>query len=374
MERARRSWHPGGRGLTRTALSLLLSLCLSWLAAVAIAAPAARAEAPIIKSSGTASPAAAAGPMTVTVGLHVRNLYGLSLRDQTFKADGWFWLKVPPQVQALMQRRGIEPLEMVEFVNQVDHWDALIEQLDEEQPSAADGSRLFVFRFAGNFYVNEIDQRRSPFESIHLPLILETNPESFVEPASRVQLLPEPGTRGLLGDYSSIYGYQLRRVRLQPSDHHYPTSFGKFRDQTYSRLELLVDYSPDPWAMFTQWILPLLLVMCLVLLAPSLEGTLGDARLAIPPTALLTLVFMQQSYKAELPPTSYLTFLDQLYVYGYVVSVGLFVLFLWGSNQMEAATVDQRERVMRRINRVDLRCQIAALSGFVLVALIAWHR
>jgi len=29
---------------------------------------------------------------------------------------------------------------------------------------------------------------------------------------------------------------------------------------------------------------------------------------------------------------------------------------------------------MRRINRVDSRCQIAALIGFVLVALIAWHR
>ena len=123
-----------------------------------------------------------------------------------------------------------------------------------------------------------------------------------------------------------------------------------------------------------QWILPFLLVLCLVLLAPSLEGSLGDARLAIPPTALLTLVFLQQTYKAEMPPTAYLTFLDHLYAYGYALSVGLFVLFLWGSNQMEAANENQRERVMRQINRVDLRCQIGGLVGLGLVALLAWMR
>jgi hypothetical protein len=73
-----------------------------------------------------------------------------------------------------------------------------------------------------------------------------------------------------------------------------------------------------------------------------------------------------------MPPTSYLTFLDQLYTYGYAVSVGLFVLFLWGSNQLEAAPEGQRGRVMRRINQVDLRCQIGAVIGLGLVALFAW--
>ena len=369
MEQARRSWRLGRCALGRLLLSLVLSLCLLGFAPAVQAFPMARAE-----SAAAAAPATPDDPLTVRVGLHVRNIYGLSLHEQTFKADGWYWLKVPPAVLELMERRGISPKGMVEFVNQVDNWDGLIELLDEEQPPLQDGSRLFSFRFAANFYVNEIDQRRSPFESIRLPLILETDADSFADPASRVRLLPESGSRGLLGDYSSIYGYQLRGVRVRAADHAYPTAFGKDSDQTYSRVEIWVEYSPDPWAMFTQWILPLLLVMCLVLLAPTLEGTLGDARLAIPPTALLTLVFMQQSYKAEMPPTSYLTFLDQLFIYGYVVSVGLFVLFLWGSNQMEAASEDQRERVMRRINRVDVRSQIAALIGFVLVALIAWYR
>lgn len=89
--------------------------------------------------------------------------------------------------------------------------------------------------------------------------------------------------------------------------------------------------------------------------SPSLEGSLGEARLAISPTA-------------------YPTFLDQLYADGYLVSVGLFVLFLGGSNQLESTGEADRERVMRRINPVDLRCQVGALIGFALVALIFWTR
>jgi hypothetical protein len=361
MARQRPAWHQSFRWEVVLVLVLLAALLFAPLQGLA------RAEPPGVTELS-------ADPLAVGVGLHVRNLYGLSLEEQTFKAEGWYWLKVPQAVEELMERRGIQPLDLVEFVNQVDNWDGLIKEDDVSEPRLSDGSRLLSFRFSATFYVNEINLHRSPFEEVRLPLILEISPDALADPAGRVRLLPEAGKRGLLGDYSSLYGYRLRRVALRSSDHRYPTRFGSEQDSLYSRLELLIDYQPQPWAMFTQWILPLLLVMCLVLLAPSLEGTLGDARLAIPPTALLTLVFLQQTYKAALPPTDYLTFLDLLYTYGYAVSVGLFVLFLWASNQMEAAPEQQRERVMRRINRVDLRCQIGAVIGFLLVALFAWFR
>jgi hypothetical protein len=71
--------------------------------------------------------------------------------------------------------------------------------------------------------------------------------------------------------------------------------------------------------------------------SPSLEGNLGEARLAI-------------------PPTTYPTVLDQFYADGYLMSVGLFVLFLGGSNQLESTGEADREREMRCINRVDLCC------------------
>lgn len=49
--------------------------------------------------------------------------------------------------------------------------------------------------------------------------------------------------------------------------------------------------------------LPLVIVMSMVLLAPVLESSLGEMRLAIPSTTLLTLVLLRQIDKAELPAT-----------------------------------------------------------------------
>ena len=147
-------WRPRFPGAVR--LALVLSLLLALLGLL----------------PGSRAAAAPADPLTISVGMHVRNIYGLSLADQTFKAEGWYWLRVPLAVQTLMERRGIQPPELVEFVNQVDNWDALIEAVDTDESPDADGSRLFSFRFAAAFYVSEIDQRHSPFELIRLPLIL----------------------------------------------------------------------------------------------------------------------------------------------------------------------------------------------------------
>jgi hypothetical protein len=120
------------------------------------------------------------------------------------------------------------------------------------------------------------------------------------------------------------------------------------------------------------WILPLLIVMLIVFMAPSLGGELGDIRLAIPSTALLTLIFLQQSYKSELPSLSYLTFLDCLYAYSYIVSLVLFVLFLWGTNVYEEADDSGKKDALKRINRMDLAFQLSSFVGFFAVAVWAW--
>lgn len=140
----------------------------------------------------------------------------------------------------------------------------------------------------------------------------------------------------------------------------------------YSRLAADVVMRSDLFSSFVTWILPLLIVMLIVLLAPSLVGELGDVRLAIPSTALLTLIFLQQSCKAELPSLSHLTFLDCLYAYAYIVSLVLFVLFLWGTNVYAEASEQERTGALRRINRMDRVFQLTACAGFVLIAIWAW--
>ena len=103
------------------------------------------------------------------------------------------------------------------------------------------------------------------------------------------------------------------------------------------------------------WILPLLIVL-----------------LASPSTALLTRLFLPQSYKAELPSLSYLTFLDCLPAYSYMGSLLLFMLFLWGTNVLAEAADQDKGEAWRRMNGRDRICQLTAFVGFFVIAIWAW--
>ena len=87
-------------------------------------------------------------------------------------------------------------------------------------------------------------------------------------------------------------------------------------------------------------------------------------------TALLTLVFLQGGAHADLPALDYLTFLDKLYLFGYVVATAEFWLFVWGSNLISRAPEAEHTQVMDRINRVDLIYQITTIAGCFIILLL----
>lgn len=313
----------------------------------------------------------------IRLGVHLENAYNLAIPEQTFMADGWYWLSWPEEVEQRIEAEKIKTEEMVEIVNNIVGYDFNVEPDNETPERRVDGSYYQLFRFSGSFYIDTINLHDYPFNEISLPLIFETRPLSFsLDGPSPVLLLPEPDQQGLVGAYATIRGFQEVGVSLQALVHRYATDFGNRKaGRNYAMTELRVYYR-TPWlTAFMQWMMPLLIVMSVVFLAPSLEGSLGDLRIAIPSTALLTLVVMQQTYQAEMPPLPYLSFLDKIYIYCYLVSIALFMLFVWGSNAY--AAVDPNDaaalaRVSRRVARADLGFQLIASAGLLLVAELAW--
>jgi len=95
-------------------------------------------------------------------------------------------------------------------------------------------------------------------------------------------------------------------------------------------------------------------------------------RLAIPTTALLTLIFLQQSYRADMPPLSYPTFMDYLYIYAYLVSISFFLLFCWGSNYYHKAQESGELAAEQQINNVDWKFQLIALFTLALLIPLAF--
>jgi hypothetical protein len=311
----------------------------------------------------------------IRLGVHLENAYNLSIPNQTFMADGWYWMDWPEALQKRMKTEKIDADHMVELVNNIIANDFIVQPDNPEPIRRADGSYYQIFRFSGSFYIDKLSLRRSPFNELTLPLLFETRPGSFATDAEEpVLLVPAGNEDGVVGAYASIKGYQEVGVNIQPLIHSYPTSFGD-GSHDFSMTEMRIFYRIPWFTALLQWVMPLLIVMAVVFLAPSLEGSLGELRLAIPSTALLTLVVMQQTYQTELPPLPYLTFLDILYGYCYIISIALFVLFVWGTNvhvSQPNPTPAEAEAIRLRLDQADRRFQLISLLGMGGVLLLAF--
>jgi hypothetical protein len=307
---------------------------------------------------------------SIEVGVHIENIWGLSLKDKTFNCEGWYWLKWPEPVQEIITKNDINLTEIVEFTNQVESWNSKIE-LDSSKPDRQpDGRFRQLVRFSIRLYDDDENLRDFPFQSLSLPVILETRPTAFAVGENNILLNPKIGSKGVVGDYAGLQGFQQTGATVNNKIHIYKTNFGVDEAQKageFSQVTFSLDYATDPWAAFYQYILPWLTVMAMLLMAPNLEGQFTELRLAIPSTALLTMVFLQQSARADLPPLDYLTFLDKLYLFGFIASMVLFALFVWGTNTYSTAAPEQQTAVMARINRVDLIFQISTIGGALLI-------
>jgi hypothetical protein len=312
--------------------------------------------------------------LIVYTGILVDKVYELSLVSRTFSADGYIWLEWPSSVQELMERNGIGPRDIVRLANRVEIWDSLFEPVTAE-PRLLSGGRYYQrYRFSSRFYDDEIEFRRDPFGEVNLPVIIEVAAPSMSDKYAEVLLLPHHQANGFMGRSGSLSGYRLNSSSFEPHLHRYSSRFGSWYHPTFSQMRLEMVYQADYWSAFVNWVFPLMIIMAVVLLSPSVAGSLGDVRLAIPSTALLTLIFLQQSYHDELPPLPYLTFLDELFAVGYAIALGLFGLFTWGTNTYAQAEDKDKTAVAQRIDRVDLVFQLISVAIFVAVGVGAWVR
>jgi hypothetical protein len=310
----------------------------------------------------------------VKVGAYIENYHNLSLHDRRFVAEGYYWFEWPQAVEDARLAKGIAPLELFEITNQLDEWDSKIRSISQKPTRLPNGHYYFQVRFSGNFYIPEMNLRRSPFERLRLPIIFETQDDALALENLNVVLIKDNPKDSLLGSYAEIDGYKLVSAEMVPMVHNYGTSWGLDRgDLSFSAMQVVANLRSSVVASALIWVLPLLIVLGIVLLAPSLAGELGDIRLALPSTGLLTLIFLQQAYRTALPALDYLTFLDWLYACGYVIAIATFVLFVWGTNTYQSAGEGDKQLAIERINRIDTIFQLGAVVAILITAVLAWR-
>ena len=109
---------------------------------------------------------------------------------------------------------------------------------------------------------------------------------------------------------------------------------GVHKHDSYSQVLFDVAYARSVKASIWSLFQPLMVVMAIVILSPSLSSRLWDVRIALPATAVLTLVFLQGTYKGMLPQLPYLTFIDRIYSLAYAICLACFALYVWAANRL----------------------------------------
>ena len=313
------------------------------------------------------------GTIPVTVGTWVENISSFEVASQKFEANGSVWFVWPQELQSLMEARGLGAQEAFTVANVLG--DLTLTPLNETPLKRPDGRYYQAFQFSGTFVAYGLDFRRFPFQSAQLPLAFSVNAERVPVAARLVRLRPDEKESGF-GEYVHIPGFVTNGSKFSEWQYDYGTRFGLPTDVAgqnlqSSRLQFALQYQTSPIASYLKLLLPLMVVMMVVLLSPSLAASLWDVRIALPSTALLTLVFLQQAYSEQLPVLPYLTFLDQVYALCYATALAFFALFVWSSNQLDNAG-DNRAEVVQRINRVDHRFQVVAAIALVTLTVLSW--
>ena len=84
----------------------------------------------------------------------------------------------------------------------------------------------------------------------------------------------------------------------------------------YGRLKRSVSSS------FVRYLMPIIFSIMVLSLTDQLSSKESwEIKVATPPTVLLTLIFMQNSYHSQIPQLGYITWLDKLYLLAYLSSI-----------------------------------------------------
>ncbi len=283
----------------------------------------------------------AAQPQEARVGFYLMNLYGLNMDEHSFYADFYVWFK---------WRGDIDPTN-IEFVNTIEKWSMATVGFDGDSTPVVlkDGTKYKIFRKEGRFF-HAFSLNRFPLDQHMLDIQIE-NPE---HPADSLIYLPDTNA-ALIRNTLNIVGWERKGCELATQIHDYGSNFGNPEEnaQRYSNLSFNITLA-RPFSYFLlKMLLPLLVVMLVGIGALLLHPEHIDTRSSLPIGALLTAVFLQQSYSDALPDTGYMVLMDKIYLLSYVL-ISLVLLQIIRTGNITAKGGGGMKAILRKERRLAM--------------------
>ena len=122
-----------------------------------------------------------------------------------------------------------------------------------------------------------------------------------------------------------------------------------------------------------QLLLPLGIVSSVAFLTPMIDARAAEAKIALPASVILTLVFLQDGYKQMLPQSlAYLTLLDKFYIAMYLSSLAIFGITIWYANKISRASDDQKHDTARIIRSQESTANFVVVLFLFVSLLLIW--
>jgi hypothetical protein len=256
----------------------------------------------------------------VELGLYIDGLYDLDLSKLTFKARGWLWYnwsKTP-----LIEGKA-DPSRMGHFdLNFLDESD-VIQEISSQQPFVHHGVTTYwnETSFDAKLAAPAINLRNYPFDHQQLRILI-TNPyhetDELIYKVQQFRLPPR---------VFNISGYKLDGINYADEVRIYTSNFVdssdvSWRDDsatTESQAAFNIFISRNPLTSLLEYVMPLTIVSFLAVSVVRLGVRYWEVKLTAPPAAILSLIFLQNTFQQNLPRVSYMTCMDLMFLIGYLV-------------------------------------------------------
>lgn len=297
----------------------------------------------------------AEGVEKVSLGLYIKNIYDIDLASNTYYMTAYLWTRWAGEN---------DPTSSLELTNAVEEWGLMITPMYAEPKQLSDGSKYQILRIQGRFY-QPFDLVNYPLDSQKLTLLVENSSDTV----DKVVYVPDLTDSGF--DKSLLVpGWKVQDLQLETLAHDYGTNFGDPTDQgVYSTLRFSLNLVRQQNMFLWKLLLPLVIVLLTNWLSLVLDPDMDELRAAMPATALLTTVFLQQASLDAIPAVSSLVLMDKIYAVTYLV-----VLLTFGQVVWDIINYNKDDQVShKRIVRGDIISLALQVSGFVLVlAYLVW--
>ena len=295
---------------------------------------------------------AAATATKVTVGLYAVNAYEIDTAANTFFFKGYLWLR---------WQGDVDPISTLEFANSVEEWGLTVTNLTEKPQDLPNGEHLQMMRVQGRFF--------EPFVLSNYPLDkqnLEITLEDTLNDNTKIVYVPDNKETAFDSRFK-VPGWTVNAISAETVNHNYVSNLGDTTAQTsnFSALTFSIGIHRAQNLFWWKLLLPLILVLITNWLALLLSPTYSEIRTAMPATALLTTVFLQQSSLDAIPQVSSLVLMDLIYVVAYSTIVLTFAQVIWDNHKIK----DQHEGTIADVAKGDRKSLV--IQALVSIALIA---